>query len=272
MSWRSRFFEYRAYRALLNEYFERDPNFIWTAAPKPTMNGSLYHSNFPDYAEKIREEFLEKRIYCHTETEPIFDAADIVRLGRDLFVRNCFTANRKGYDWLRRHFNKRGLRVHLIDLPKDLSPVHLDADFVPLSSTMLMINPVRPPRDWVIRMFEMNGWKVIYGTSNGLQPPPMSQCSPWLSLNVLSLDDKRMIVEAQETNLMELLSKHGFEPIPVPFRSMNEFGGGLHCSTTDVRREGPLKSYFPHIDELEAKGLECQFAPFGGDSPEPYKP
>jgi len=47
MSWRSRFFEYRAYRSLLNEYFERDSNFSWYAAPKPTMNSVLYSRNYP---------------------------------------------------------------------------------------------------------------------------------------------------------------------------------------------------------------------------------
>jgi len=217
-------------------------------------------------------ELIKKRIYCHTEAEPIFDAADVVRFGRDLFVCNSFTSNRKGYDWLRRHFNSRGLRVHFLDFPEDTAPLHLDVNFVPLSSNVVMLNPARPPRPWVKRMLLENGWKVIVGVSNGLRPPPTSQGSEWLALNVLSLDEKHAIVEAQETRLQELLSKNGFEPIPVPLRSLAEFGGALHCCTTDVRREGPLKSYFPHIDELEEKGLECQFAPFGGDSPAQYKP
>ena len=117
---------------------------------------------------------------------------------------------------------------------------------------------------------EKNGWKIITGVSNGLSTPPMSQCSEWLALNVLSIDEKRVCVEAQETKLHELLSSHGFEVIPVPLRSIAEFGGAFHCCTTDVRRKGPLESYFPHIDELEAAGEECQFAPFGDDAPAAY--
>ena len=125
MSWRSRFFEYRAYRSLLNEYFEEDPNFVWTAAPKPTMRSELYTMDFPheargSEADESREILAEHRIYCHTEAEPIFDAADVMRLGKDLFVCNSFTTNRKGYDWLRRHYNQKGLRVHFFDFPKDL--------------------------------------------------------------------------------------------------------------------------------------------------------
>ena len=40
MAWRSRFFEYRAYRHLMKEYFKAGAR--WTTAPKPTMEDALY--------------------------------------------------------------------------------------------------------------------------------------------------------------------------------------------------------------------------------------
>ena len=40
MAWRSRFFEYRAYRALIKEYFLQGAK--WTTAPKPQMSDELY--------------------------------------------------------------------------------------------------------------------------------------------------------------------------------------------------------------------------------------
>ena len=40
MAWRSRFFEYRAYRPLLKEYFKRGAK--WTTAPKPLMSDDMY--------------------------------------------------------------------------------------------------------------------------------------------------------------------------------------------------------------------------------------
>jgi len=275
MSWRSRFFEYRAYRSLLNEYFERDPNFVWAAAPKPTMNDELYRLDFPHEAKggdanSERAILAEQRVYCHTETEPIFDAADCMRFGKDMFVVNSFTTNRKGYDWLRRHYNRKGIRVHFIDFPDDTAPMHMDVNFVPLNGNTIMLNPARPPRPWVERLLQENGWNVIVGVSAGLEPPPLSQCSQWLALNVLSIDEKKVLVEASELPLMDLLSQHGFEPIPVPLRSIAEFGGAFHCCTGDVRREGDCHSYFPHIDELEARGEECQFAPFLDDEPHAY--
>ena len=40
MAWRSRFFEYRAYRELMKEYFRAGAK--WTTAPKPSMSDELY--------------------------------------------------------------------------------------------------------------------------------------------------------------------------------------------------------------------------------------
>ena len=45
--------------------------------------------------------------------------------------------------------------------------------------------------------------------------------------------------------MMELLDKYGFEVIPVPLFEVSPFGGGLHCATADVYREGALEDYFP---------------------------
>ncbi|GAX74636.1 hypothetical protein CEUSTIGMA_g2084.t1 [Chlamydomonas eustigma] len=270
MSLRGRFFEYRCYRSLLNEYFERDPDFKWTSAPKPSMNDSMYRSDYLT-SSMDRTELVSKRIYCTNETEPIWDAADIMRFGKDMFVLNSFTTNRKGYEWLKRHFNQRGLRVHFVDFPDDLAPMHIDTNFVPLNGNTIMLNPKRPPRPWLMRLLQENGWKTIVGTSNGLPVHPLSHCSEWLSCNVLSIDEKHVAVEAQETKMHELLSKNGFEPVLVPLRSIAQFGGAFHCCTADVRREGDLKSYFPHIDELEAAGKEYQFAPYGAEEPEAYK-
>ena len=44
MAWRSRYFEYRAYRTLLNEYFRAGAK--WTAVPKPLMGDDLYDKNW----------------------------------------------------------------------------------------------------------------------------------------------------------------------------------------------------------------------------------
>jgi glycine amidinotransferase len=65
-------------------------------------------------------------------------------------------------------------------------------------------------------------------------------------MNTLMLDQKTICVDAQEKKQMEQFDKLGFNVIPVPFDAVSAFGGGLHCATADVYREGALENYFPN--------------------------
>jgi glycine amidinotransferase len=64
-------------------------------------------------------------------------------------------------------------------------------------------------------------------------------------MNCLVLDPKTVCVEASEVHQMEQMDQLGMEVIPVPFRDAYPFGGGLHCATGDVYREGGCEDYFP---------------------------
>ena len=65
-------------------------------------------------------------------------------------------------------------------------------------------------------------------------------------MNVLVLDPKTVCVEKSEKYQAEQLDKLGMEVIPIDLRDAYAFGGGLHCSTADVFRDGNLKDYFPN--------------------------
>ena len=56
---------------------------------------------------------------------------------------------------------------------------------------------------------------------------------------------KTVCVEKSEVYQAEQISKLGMEVVEVDFRDVYPFGGGLHCSTTDVYREGKCEDYFP---------------------------
>jgi glycine amidinotransferase len=61
-------------------------------------------------------------------------------------------------------------------------------------------------------------------------------------------DDHTVVVEQAETPMIELLRSVGCEVIPCPFDRVYPFGGGFHCCTADIRRDGTLQSYFPTLD------------------------
>ena len=49
--------------------------------------------------------------------------------------------------------------------------------------------------------------------------------------------------------------------MPVPIGFLSEFGGGPHCVSLDLHRSGALESYFPLLDEMEARGEDPIFTP-----------
>ena len=247
MSYRCRWFEYLAYRPLLEKYYKEDKNMRWESAPKPRLTDSSYKSNYlPDgITEEERYKKIENRDMILTEKEPLFDAAEILRFGKDLFYHNNFTSNLSGLDWLQRHFPNH--RVHQINLPGDLIPTHIDACLTPIKPGLMIINPNRKLSSEQKEIFDKNKWEIheaapsIHNT-----PPPMCYSSIWLSLNVLIINPKTICVEASEEKMIKQMEGFGMEVIPVPFRDAYAFGGSLHCATTDVYRDGECEDYFPN--------------------------
>jgi glycine amidinotransferase len=227
MAWRSRYFEFKAYRPLLKHYFQQGAK--WTAAPKPELAKPLYN----DDASLAGGEWVI------TEFEPVFDAADFMRCGRDIFCQKSHVTNQFGIDWLQRHLGD-DYRIHVLDFD-DPKAMHIDATFVPLAPGRLLLNATRATG--LPAMFD--AWEIL------TPPPPVIPddhplyfTSKWVSINVLSLDEERVVVEEQEEPLIRFLKNRGFQPIPVPFRNFMSLGGAFHCATVDVRRRGALAHYF----------------------------
>lgn len=226
MAWRCRYFETAAFRPLLREYFAAGAR--WTAAPKPLLRDEQF---VPDADAS--------GALASAEVEPTFDAADFVRCGRDLFGQRSHVTNALGFAWLRRHLGPE-YRVHEVDVV-DEHPMHIDATMLPLAAGRLLVNRERLPR--IPEIFR--DWEILDA------PPPARRdegaflmCSAWVSVNVLSLDEERVVVEASEEPLAAALESWGFTPVPCAFRAFNAIGGSFHCATLDVRRRGELASYF----------------------------
>ena len=214
-SFRCRYFEYLAYWPLMEEYFEQDPDFKWTQAPRPRLTDRSYKHNY--YDEKIT---LEERLvrtankdFVTTEVEPMWDAADVMRM----------------------------------NFPGDPYPIHIDATFVPLRPGLIINNPHRPLPEPQRAIFEANDWQIVEAAQPAhTEPPALCYSSVWLSMNCLVLDPKTVIVEASEVYQQEQMDKLGMNVIPCDLRDAYPFGGGLHCSTADVYREGECLDYFPN--------------------------
>lgn len=235
MAWPCRYFETHSYRSILKDYFRRGAR--WTAAPRPQLTDELFDADFsiPKPGEPMR--------YILTEFEPVFDAADFVRAGRDLFVTRSNVTNRMGIDWLRRHLGP-GHRIHEIE-SSCRTPMHIDTTLCLLAPGKVLINPEYVDAD---RLPEaLRSWDVLVAP----EPTPIndrllsvtSMCGKWLSMNILMIDEKRVIADRHHTGMLRALEQWGFEPIPCDLLHYAPFGGSFHCATLDVRRRGSLESY-----------------------------
>ncbi|GAA3019792.1 amidinotransferase [Streptomyces fulvorobeus] len=235
MAWPCRYFESHSYRPVLKEYFRRGAR--WTAAPRPQLTDALFEPDFraPGPDEPMR--------YILTEFEPVFDAADFVRAGRDLFVTRSNVTNGMGIEWLRRHLGG-GYRVHEIE-SRCRTPMHIDTTLLPLAPGRLLVNPEYVDVDRLPDA--LRSWDILIAP----EPDPIderllritSMCGKWLSMNVLVIDGTRVIAERHHTGMLRALERWGFEPVPCDLLHYAPFGGSFHCATLDVRRRGTLESY-----------------------------
>lgn len=217
MAWRSRYFEIHAYRELFKEYFRGGCH--WIAAPRPILNDDLYQH--PETLGRV------------TELEPVFDAADFIRCGEFLVGQISNVTNRIGIEWLQRHLPE-GHEIVLIE-PNDKRPMHIDATIMPLNRRRLLVNPDRV----TTLPAQFDDWDV--------RPAPLPQARPdanlflssgWISMNLLSLNEKTVFVESGEIVLADMLEDWGFDVLRIPFRNFNSLGGSFHCATLDIRRAG----------------------------------
>ncbi len=246
--------------------FKEDPESVHFAAPLPMLTDESYVKNYYYLYENVwtdeeKKQRLHNWEFQLTEKEVLWDAADAMRFGKDIFHQGSCVTNKAGMDWLKRMCSALGLRLHhvLFDTPMDpkkpdnFHPWHIDVNFVPLRPGLCIYNPdwaPRTPEVW--ELFKKNDWELIPAArptrvhKNKVYLTGLYEGKSWISMNTFSQDPKTVYVEAGETAYCEQLDKLGFDVVPIPYEKVIPFGGALHCTTLDVYREGDCEDYFPN--------------------------
>lgn len=225
MPLRSRFLESAAYKSILVEYLESGSR--WLSAPKPRLLDSMY----------VIPESGSPRL---SESEPAFDAANVLRSGRDLIYLVSCSGNRIGGRWLQSVLG-RDYRVHLCEDLYDST--HLDTTITLLRPGLALVNPERvsssnlppPLRSWDLIQCP----QMVDGGFVGEQP----YTSLWIGMNLLMIRPDLALVDKNQTPLIRALEKHAIEVLAMPLRHARTLGGSFHCVTLDVRRKGTLEDY-----------------------------
>lgn len=221
---RSRMFELGG----LRELFQRRmlAGSVWISAPQPQLRDEL----FPIDAQG--------RIGLG-EIEPVFDAANVLRCGSDLFYLVSASGNELGYRWLQTTLSALGnYRVHPI---RGVYPyTHIDSTISLLREGLVLLNPERI-RDPAQLPEPLRSWEHLWC-------PPMAATAPssrhplsstWIGMNLLMVRPDLAIVDAAQQDLIALLQRNGIDVVPHTLRHARAMGGGFHCVTLDLRRERP---------------------------------
>ncbi|OVZ84559.1 hypothetical protein [Yersinia intermedia] len=219
---RNRYFESQSFRNITREYFSKGEK--WIAAPKPVLTDDTY--------------LWDGTTPYLAENDPLFDAANIMRCGKDVFYNISNSGNRAGFEWLERTFGDQ-FNFHQMSICSD----HVGTTMQLLRPGLALINASRMKPSDVPAQFK--NWELVFFN----EPVDVgysfdwARASVWIAMNVLSIDEKTIIVEKNQCKLAELLDRSGLEVIPVSFRHGRTVGGGFHCCSLDIRRVGVAESF-----------------------------
>ncbi len=271
----SRYFETTAYYDIFNGYMENGGK--WIAAPKPLLNYDTLVPLFDDNEERelTTEEKIHKKLtkgrvetlHKVPEREILFEAANTLRMGKDLLYLLSSSGNQKGAAWLQAAVGEN-YRVHVDSNIYRSS--HIDSTVLCLRPGLVLLNSTRVDQDNCPKIFR--GWdKIWFGADGEVAPTsddelnlqkdvrePIAKrltalgfktnlydmSSPWVGLNFLSVTPDTVLVESRQKKLIELLERYKFTVVPVQMRHMYTQGGGIHCATLDTVRDSKLENYF----------------------------
>jgi len=212
----------RQHEAILLDSIRRqaiDDNARWISAPRPRL---------------LDSENIVGGKFSLTENEPVFDAANICRLGKDLLYLVSASGNRMGAKWLQNLLGDE-YKIHICDM---YSSFHIDSTITPIAEGTVVLNGGRVNDNNLPKV--LKDWDRIYIQESDIVPRDFYEypyASAWIAVNMLAISPTTVIVDDIQHKIITMLEKKNFNVIPVPLRHSRTLGGGFHCVTLDLERE-----------------------------------
>ncbi|MFF4423833.1 glycine amidinotransferase [Streptomyces sp. NPDC001549] len=243
---RARLCENDLLKRLFYDYFAAGSR--WATMPRPIMTDRSFDTSYVSGkntpAMQDVSHITDSEFDCGFEM--MIDAAQCVRLGRDIIVNVANANHRLAATWLGRHLGDR-FRIHTLHRFADN---HIDSLVLPLRPGLLLLrNPgvakslPKPLRDWDHLYAPEPSDRV----DSSYADDDLLVASPYIDMNVLSLDENTVVANSLFPELITVLERAGFTVIPVRHRHRRLFGGGFHCFTLDTVRAGGQEDYFGSV-------------------------
>lgn len=204
-----------AYAGILGE-LAKDCSVSVIRAPKGPQRDSIY--------DNISSESVDLGGWAINNSRPAFDSADFMRFGKTLVGQISNVTNMKGVEYLQSVI-PGGYSIEILDVD-DPHAMHIDATILPLRPGLLVYNPERVMdqalrRVKIIQDWDFHPYPFKHTAPSGPDQPPLFMTSPWIVMNVLSIDERRVIVEKDDLEFAGWLKRLGMQPVLCPFRHVN---------------------------------------------------
>lgn len=170
-----------------------------------------------------------------TETEPCFDAANILRANDHLLYLVSNSGNKKGAELLQELVGKD---IKVSTLEGVYSYMHIDSTLAFLREGLMLLNPDRI-KDIHQLPEPFNKWDYIWcpePVDIGYYPG-YKNASKWISMNLFSINPNLVALEQSQIPLQRKLEKYKIECAMLPMRHARTLSGCFHCVTLDLERD-----------------------------------
>jgi len=162
----------------------------------------------------------------------VLDAANVCRLGDTWLFLESASGNIRAHEWLQSKFPN--IKIELCNF---YAGVHIDSTITPLREGLVMLNASRVTPQNCPKVFKE--WEKIWVTDEIIVPQSFDSfpyASKWIAMNMLVLDPETVIIDAAQSQLIDILKTYGIDSIPLTLSHSRTLGGGFHCVTLDTRR------------------------------------
>ena len=105
--------------------------------------------------------------------------------------------------------------------------IHIDVSFLMIDKGLALVNSFGLPYSFMEEL-KSRGIKLIEIDPND---------DPWINNSLALSPGKILMPEGASNRTLDTLAKHGVSWITMPYEAMHKNGGGIHCSTTPLRRD-----------------------------------
>lgn len=241
---RARYLETDLLKPIIYKFFEEGAK--WLSMPRPILTDSSFDLSYIDssiYKSASRELIsMRTESYYDIGIEILMDAANCLRLGKDVLVNVADKNQYLAYQWLVSILGDK-FHFHMLDAVTDN---HIDSYIIIIRPGLVLVRN----RKVIDKLPDfMKKWDYIIAPESSEDVFPQYEAddliitSRYIDTNILSINENTVIANSLNPEMIHLLESHKINVIPVRHRHRRLFGGGFHCFTVDTNRESEYISY-----------------------------